>query len=240
MPRIVLIPGFTQPASLWDRVREELIEEWDVIAADIPVTPDIPTAASELVKRYGTAFYVGYSLGGRIALQLALDHPDQVEGLVLTSTSPGIRSETERAVRSDSDRALAERISQIGVPAFIEEWLAQPLFATLDADLAGSEGRATMPADLLIHQLHAYGQGTMEPLWDRLHELSMPVLLAVGGRDDRYCDIAREMLPMIGSNADAAVLDSGGHAVHLEHPFAFAVLVIEFVASTLAAADQST
>lgn len=241
MPRVVFIPGFTQTPSSWDAVRSEMIEEWDLSVADIPHGLDFVATAHALGATHGPAFYVGYSMGARLALQLALDHPELVQGLVLASGTPGIRDETERSARISSDEALARHLETIGAAQFIEEWLSQPMFATLPENESDRAERASQPVERLTHQLRSLGQGTMQPLWDRLGELEMPILLAVGGTDTKYADIAREMMRALGPNADAAVLDSGGHAVHMEHPFAFAVLVLEFVISSMrASASDST
>ncbi|MGB2757721.1 MAG: alpha/beta fold hydrolase [Acidimicrobiia bacterium] len=240
MPRVVFIPGFTQTAASWRPVVAEMIDEWDLVVADIPDGLSFVDTATALAQQHGAAFYIGYSMGARLALQLALDHPEVVQGLVLTSGTPGLADANDRAARAASDYALAERIETIGADAFIAEWLTQPMFATLPDDPEDRAARAAQPAARLAHQLRALGQGTMEPLWDRLGELNMPVLLAVGGTDEKYATVAREMMRSLGPNADAAVLDSGGHAVHVEHPFAFAILLLEFVISSMRAAGQES
>ena len=239
MPHVVFIPGFTQTASSWDAVLAEMIGEWDLVVADIPDGLDFEATAHALATTHGPAFYVGYSLGARLALQLALDHPDLVQGLVLASGTPGIRDTDERTARAEADHALAAHLETIGTEAFIEEWLSQPMFATLPRNDEDRAARAAQPVERLAHQLRALGQGTMVPLWERLGELDMPILLAVGGTDGKYADIARDMMRALGTEADAAVLDSGGHAVHMEHPFAFAVLVLEFVISSMRASAQA-
>ena len=240
MPRVVFIPGFTQTATSWDPVLAEMVDDWELIVAEIPDGLDFEQTATAIANTHGEAFYVGYSLGARLALRLALDHPELVQGLVFTSGTPGILDPAERSIRATTDDALAQRLETIGVAAFIDEWLAQPLFASLPDSPTDRTARASQPADRLGHQLRALGQGAMEPLWDRLGELQMPILLAVGGTDEKYAAIAREMMTRLGPNADAAVLDSGGHAVHMEHPFAFAILVLEFVMSSMGAEGQAS
>ena len=79
----------------------------------------------------GTGTYVGYSMGGRVSLHAALAHPDAVERLVLIGATAGIDDPDERAARREADDRLADHIEAVGVPAFIDEWLANPLFAGL-------------------------------------------------------------------------------------------------------------
>jgi 2-succinyl-6-hydroxy-2,4-cyclohexadiene-1-carboxylate synthase len=73
---------------------------------------------------------VGYSMGGRLALGLAMMAPQRFTSLVLISTRPGIDSPEERRERRAADLALADRIEAIGAVAFAEEWAAHPLIAT--------------------------------------------------------------------------------------------------------------
>ena len=164
-------------------------------------------------------------MGGRLALQLALDRPATVERLVLVSASPGIADAAERAARRDADERLAQEIERDGVDAFLERWLAQPLFASLPRDRAGvDERRAGNTVASLTHQLRVLGQGAQPSNWERLGELAVPVLLVVGERDTKYVDIAERMAGAI-PQARVEVLASAGHACHLEQPEAVAHLL---------------
>src|SRR5262249_2538161 len=148
---------------------------------------DFVATARALGDAGGRATYVGYSMGGRLCLQLALDRPDVVERLVLISATAGIASEAERAARRAEDEALAAQLARVGVDAFLEQWLRQPMFASLDPEAAGLDDRKRAnTVARLTHQLVTLGQGVQEPLWDRLGELEMPVALIAGERDERY------------------------------------------------------
>jgi 2-succinyl-6-hydroxy-2,4-cyclohexadiene-1-carboxylate synthase len=157
-------------------------------------------------------------MGGRLCLRLALDRPDLVKALVLVSASPGIADAVERAARRDADDALARDVERDGVDAFLERWLAQPLFASLPRERAGvDERRRANTVARLTHQLRALGQGAQEPLWDRLADLPMPVRIIVGSEDRKYCDIGTAMARSI-PEAVLVTIGPAGHAVHLEHP----------------------
>ena len=131
------------------------------LAVDVPDGLDFAATAAALGDVAARATYVGYSMGGRLCLQLALDRPELVERLVLVSASPGIADDAERAARRDADERLAQEIERDGVDAFLERWLAQPLFATLPRERAGHR-RATRrrtPSTRLTHQLRVLGPG---------------------------------------------------------------------------------
>jgi 2-succinyl-6-hydroxy-2,4-cyclohexadiene-1-carboxylate synthase len=174
------------------------------------------------------AAYIGYSQGGRLCLQLALDHPEVVRRLVLVSASPGIADAAERAARRESDERLAREIERDGVDAFLERWLSQPLFATLPSDRTDIEARrAANTVESLTGQLRLLGQGVQPSNWERLGELRVPVLLVVGELDAKYADIAHRMAEQI-PDARVEVVSGAGHACHLEQPERVAHLLTSF------------
>jgi 2-succinyl-6-hydroxy-2,4-cyclohexadiene-1-carboxylate synthase len=211
---LVFVHGFTQTPVSWAPVAERVDSPTRSVA--VPTGPDFVTVAHALDD--GPATYVGYSQGGRLCLQLALDQPDTVHRLVLVSASPGIADTHERAARRDADERLAQEIERDGVDTFLERWLAQPLFATLPPERAGlAERRAGNSVEYLTYQLRVLGQGAQPSNWERLGELRMPVLLIVGGLDTKYVDIAHRMADEI-SDARVEVIEGAGHACHLEQP----------------------
>jgi 2-succinyl-6-hydroxy-2,4-cyclohexadiene-1-carboxylate synthase len=226
-PPIVLVHGFTQTSNTWDHVAKRLAARHTVITVDLPghgasdeVRADVSTAADLLGWTAGRATYVGYSMGGRVSLQLAVTRPDLVDRLVLVSATAGIEDATERESRRSADDTLARSIERDGVDAFLDRWLSLPLFATLPPDSAGLAERRRNTADGLASSLRLAGTGTQEPLWERLGELAMPVLLVAGARDAKYVALAERMARRIPA-ATLEVLAHAGHAVHLEQPDEF-------------------
>jgi 2-succinyl-6-hydroxy-2,4-cyclohexadiene-1-carboxylate synthase len=221
---LVLVHGFTQTPESWAPVVEQL--DATPRSPAVGDGPDFVTVANELDA--GAATYVGYSQGGRLCLQLALDQPEVVERLVLVSASPGIADAGERAARRDADERLAREIERDGVDAFLERWLAQPLFATLPRERAGIDERKTHnTVESLTHQLRVLGQGVQPSNWERLGELHMPVLLIVGELDAKYVDLAHRMAERI-AGARVEVIAGAGHACHLEQPERVAHLLASF------------
>jgi 2-succinyl-6-hydroxy-2,4-cyclohexadiene-1-carboxylate synthase len=215
----VFVHGFTQTERSWDAVLDVPSHSG---RASLTVLPKLPRATSfvETAHELGAwpGAYVGYSQGGRLCLQLALDRPGVVDELVLVSASPGIADDAERAARRGSDEALAREIERDGVEAFLDRWLAQPLFATLPRDRAGlAERRQANTVEDLTHQLRVLGQGSQPSNWERLGELTMPVLLVVGALDTKYVDIAERMADHI-PRVQLEVVADAGHACHLEQP----------------------
>ena len=164
----------------------------------------------------GPAAWLGYSMGGRYALHVALRHPRLVEKLVLVSTTAGLEDPAERQARRDSDEALAARVETEGVEPFLRWWLAQPLFSTLPESLAQVETRLDASASGLAGSLRQAGTGTQDPLWEQLAALDMPVLVVAGELDTKYMALAERLRDAIGDNSTIAVIEGAGHACHLE------------------------
>ena len=220
---LVLVHGFTNTPSSWGPVQAFLS---DAVATDVQHDADFVATAHALDR--GGAVYVGYSQGGRLCLQLALDRPDAVRRLVLVSASPGIADPSERATRRDADERLAQEIERDGVDAFLDRWLAQPMFATLPPDRSDLDvRRAANTVEHLTHQLRVLGQGAQPSNWERLGELHMPVLLIAGGLDVKYVDIARRMAARI-ADVRVEMIPDAGHACHLEQPERVAHLLASF------------
>ncbi len=168
---------------------------------------------------------VGYSMGGRVAMRVALQAPESVWALVLESASPGIVDPHDRMARVIQDARLADRIRNEGVAAFVDYWQTLPLFAAqsrLPAMVrqALRTQRLQHTANGLANSLQGLGAGMQEPVLQRLRGLRLPVLLLAGGLDDKYCGLANEMAAVLPHNRVRIVPDAG-HAIHLEQPVAF-------------------
>ena len=161
-------------------------------------------------------------MGGRLCLHLALARPDIVERLVLVSATAASRTTTSARASRAADDALATSLERDGVDAFLERWLAQPMFATL-AD-PGLDDRRRNVAAGLASSLRLAGTGSQQPLWDRLASLTMPVLVVAGALDTKFVAIAERMADAI-PDATLAVLDNAGHTAHLERPDVFVDLL---------------
>jgi 2-succinyl-6-hydroxy-2,4-cyclohexadiene-1-carboxylate synthase len=223
------VHGFTQTHRSWATVEARLPSDWDVQGIEVPDGLDFSATAEAMGMRGGTGTWVGYSMGGRLCLQLALDRPDLVERLVLVSASPGIASAPERAQRRAADERLAQEAELVGVDVFLERWLAQRLFETLPPEAAMLDDRRKgNTVHRIAHQLRALGQGAQPSLWPRLGELTMPVLVVSGAYDRKYTEIADQMAAAIAS-ARLETVAKAGHAVHLERPVEVAELLTSWV-----------
>jgi 2-succinyl-6-hydroxy-2,4-cyclohexadiene-1-carboxylate synthase len=251
---VVLLHGFTGTHRTWDELAERLAAKHFLILPDLPghgrsgVSPSrakmgmVPTsdAVAEVmglamgVKGSGRkAALVGYSLGGRVALELACRHQELLSCLILEGASPGIRGDVEREERRAGDDSLADEIERRGIGWFVDHWQETPLFATQKelrppAFEVVRRDRLSNSARGLAMSLRGAGTGEMVPLWDHIGDLRMPVLVVVGKRDPKYAKIAEAMHRMIPGSVVAEV-DGAGHCVHVEKPEEFAEIVRRFL-----------
>lgn len=227
MRRLAFLHGFTQTHHHWHRVAHQVA---DRVGGSAIVLPDLPghglsstddrgidDTAVALASSVGPATYVGYSMGGRVALHAALLDDSPVERLVLIGATPGVADDAERAERRRLDDERAAHIEQIGVDAFLDEWLAAPMFATLPPDADGLILRRRNTAAGLAHSLRTAGTGVQRSLWDELHRITVPVLVIAGALDTKFTDIGRRMTVAL-PDATFASIDGAGHAAHSERP----------------------
>jgi 2-succinyl-6-hydroxy-2,4-cyclohexadiene-1-carboxylate synthase len=231
---LVLLHGFGGTRRAWDAVIERLPgdERRRAVALDLPGhggEADAPRpitfkgCVEHVLGRSPARFVLcGYSLGGRVALQVALAAPERVVRLVLVATTAGIADATERAERRVADRALAEELEREPFEQFIERWRTQPLFAAdpPEVDARAREDQRRNRPDALAAALRGIGTGEMEPVWGRLAELTIPVTVIVGDRDAKFRALGERM---VGELRDGKlIVVSGGHALALENPAAVA------------------
>jgi 2-succinyl-6-hydroxy-2,4-cyclohexadiene-1-carboxylate synthase len=233
--RLLLVHGFTQTCRSWRLLLPRLADAHEVISVDAPGhgrshhdEADLPTGATLLAEVGGRATYIGYSMGGRLALHVAVGHPQFVERLVLIGATAGIEDDDERARRRRSDGVLAAHLERVGVDAFLDEWIAQPLFAGLDPVAADLDDRRRNRVDGLAASLRHAGTGAQEPLWHRLGGITCPVLMMVGEHDDKFREIAERMAALL-PDASVAVVAGAGHSVHLEQPERAADIVLTWL-----------
>jgi len=237
-PRLVLVHGFTQTGRCWGPVADDLAGDHEVVRVDAPghgrsaeVLAGLRGGGRLIADQGGEATYLGYSMGGRYLIHLALANPELVRGLVLLGATAGIDDPAERAARQEADRRTAERLRQLGLLDFLREWVAQPMFAGIPESRQHLLERMENTVDGLESSLLQAGTGSQDPSWDRLHRLDMPVLVVAGERDEKFAALGRRLQASIGDNATFATVPEAGHAAHLEQPEAFLAVLRPWLAA---------
>lgn len=243
MHRFVFLHGFTQTHHHWHATAALIAQRVDATATlaflDLPghglaaadVDGGIDTIGPRLVRLAGRGTYVGYSMGGRIALAAAVTGAPEIERLVLVGTTPGIEDPDARETRARLDDERAQQVERIGVDAFLDEWLAMPMFARLPADEVGLAHRRRNSVTGLAHSLRQFGTGAQTPLWDRLSAIQVPVLVLAGELDTKFSEIGARLAAAL-PRATLAIVPGAGHAAHTERPDATVGLIADWLADT--------
>jgi 2-succinyl-6-hydroxy-2,4-cyclohexadiene-1-carboxylate synthase len=165
----------------------------------------------------------GYSMGGRLALHVALAAPERLERLTLVSATAGIEDPREASARRRADRELADDLERDGIEAFAERWAALALFASQPPEVrarAQAERLRQDPAGLAA-SLRGFGTGAMPPVWDRLTEIAVPTAVLAGALDRKFVALGQRLAGGL-ARSTLTIVPAAGHALPLEAPRAVA------------------
>lgn len=246
---LVLLHGFTGSCAEWQPFIPTLAERYRVLAVDLPghgLTQgpanwryyQIPQILDELEhllidKELYSAHWLGYSMGGRLALLIGVQRPHLVRSILLESASPGLATVAERRLRREQDETLATRIESIGVSTFVDQWEKVPLFDSqrhlpIEAREALRARRLKNSASGLANSLRGMGTGIQPLLWADLEGMSVDTLLLAGELDQKFVSINERMANRI-PRARLQIIPGAGHAIHLEQPDLFLDEVLHFL-----------
>lgn len=174
----------------------------------------------------------GYSMGGRLALYLAVKYPEHCNKIIIESSSPGLKTKAECRVRRQRDRALAQKLETENFEKFLKEWYAQPLFTTLKKDPVKFrklfKRRLKNDPLLLARSLKLMGVGVQPSLWDDISAISSPLLFIAGDLDSKFKELALEMGNLC-PQAKVCIIKNCGHNVHFEKPQEYFDTVRQFL-----------
>lgn len=246
---LLLLHGFTGRGAAWGTHAAVFARSFRTIVVDLPghgrtgIHADLARNGVErtaddlalILARLGAvpSNVIGYSLGARVALRLAVAHPETIARLVLESPSAGLASAAERSSRRRADAALAQALERNGIEAFVAGWERRPIFASHEAlppRRAARIHRLRLRNDAagLASSLRAAGQGAMEPLHGRLAAVRAPTLVIAGALDP----VGRARAEAVAAGvpgARLAILDGAGHTPHEERPLHFRRLALDFL-----------
>ena len=175
----------------------------------------------------------GYSMGGRIALNFAIQNISLLKGLIIESSTWGISEENLREERILRDEKLAEFIENNPIDKFIDYWMNIDLFNTqrrFSNEMLSQirEHKLENNKTGLANTLRCSGQGSMKPLYNYLKDIPVRTMLISGELDTRYTDINDQMVKLF-TIAEHKVIKNAGHNTHLEEPHRFIVEINNFL-----------
>ena len=243
---IFALHGFLGTGADFDILSQHLAPAYPIAAPDLPghgylgsqrdITLD--STLDSLRQEHDSSaepILLGYSLGGRIALNWALADPDRFKALILISTSPGLKDLEARAARQKQDAQWMERLSHIHISRWLNEWNAQTVFNTpmaIAPETLDKIHNRQLSADTAgwAAAMKGMGNGVLPYLGERLGKIKIPTLLITGEADTKFHAINCEMSSHI--KAKHTIIADSGHRPHLEHPNQTAAAIRVFVKET--------
>ncbi|MFO7525781.1 MAG: 2-succinyl-6-hydroxy-2,4-cyclohexadiene-1-carboxylate synthase [Ignavibacteriaceae bacterium] len=251
LPYIILLHGFTGSLEDWYQFEKYFSKDYNLVGIDL-IGHGKSDSPSEL-NYYSTAsiirqikkvkesvtgkkvYLLGYSMGGRAALNYALTLPYDLEALILESATAGIVNPSIKFERERTDRNLAEFILSNPIEKFVDDWMNKEIFRT-QKNLSETELNKIRNRKLecdrkgLAYSLLGFGAGVMDSVFDKLPEIRIPVQLICGELDSKFVDINLQMQKKI-PNSKLSIIKNSGHNVHLEETKQYADVVYSFAGS---------
>jgi 2-succinyl-6-hydroxy-2,4-cyclohexadiene-1-carboxylate synthase len=246
---IIFLHGFTGSSKDWEEITPDIDKDFYPIAIDLIGHGE--SESSKDIKDYSCASQIeqllevikkitddkiilaGYSMGGRLALSFAAKHQEMLKGLILESSSPGIKEDNLREERLKHDNKLAEFIENHSINEFVDYWMTLDLFKTqkrLSVEKLKSVREYKLKNDKigLANSLRGFGIGEMPPLFDDLKNIKINSLLITGELDEKFCKVNSSMSLAI-PNVKHHIIKNAGHNVHLEYPGEFVNVINYFL-----------
>lgn len=232
-PTLVFLHGFLGKKQDFHPMTALLQEHFRCISIDLPghgASPPSANPAQEIMTVLDAlgiekCHLVGYSMGGRLALQLADAFPPRFDSLIILSAHPGLKNANERESRFEQDLKWARLLAELPMKEFLIRWYQQPLFASLCR-------RKDIFEDLLIERSHQNPEALAKILLDLSLGKMSPIetifprsLFICGEEDLKY----QSLYDSIASFVKVDKIPGCGHVLHLEDPLACAQRIKIFI-----------
>lgn len=249
---VLFLHGFTGSIADWKFIGNKLDPNYNAILIDLlghglsssPSKSEFYSPESQVIilkkvlKVIGIekVVIIGYSMGGRLALNFAWKYPENVIALVLESTSFGLKTEEEKNLRLKADSKLAEKIESLSMEKFIDFWLNLPLFHSItkmpEHNVIELKYRKIQSNNKigLANSLRAFSTGAMEDFRITMKNLNKPILIIAGELDEKFSLDSIEANSVI-RNSVLEIVKNCGHNVHYENPTEFLKLVNKFLSN---------
>jgi 2-succinyl-6-hydroxy-2,4-cyclohexadiene-1-carboxylate synthase len=249
-PIILFLHGFMGNIYEFEEAIKLLGDNFSCLTIDLPghgktqVLSDdsypMPSTAAAIIQlldklKIDQCYLIGYSMGGRLALYLALHFPHRFMKVMLESASPGLATENARLARIKSDAQIARKLTRImnkdDFLNFLNNWYQQPIFG----DIKNHPQYKYMIASRLTNyplnlgkSLQFMGTGSQPCLWQLLMGNTIPLLLLVGEKDEKFIAINIAMAEKCHV-AKLEIIDQVGHNIHLENTLSFVQNIQNFL-----------
>ena len=245
-PLVIFIHGFMGSHSDWDSFVQKLGKKYFCISLDLPGHGKSPLTLKSfeelsftlknLIQTMGKdkCYLIGYSLGGRIALDLFNRYPDLISGMVLESCHPGLKNEEEKIKRLNHDKNLFSHISNNNEGdflKFLKNWYQLPLFG----DLSSNKNFKSLLGKRMKNDPHklktiasCFSLGNQDNFLSKICSNKKPTLYITGNQDKKYTDIGKD-LSKKSKYLDHVIIKNASHNTHFDKPLEFEGHIYNFL-----------
>jgi pimeloyl-[acyl-carrier protein] methyl ester esterase len=244
-PNLTMIHGWGAESRVWqDWATEKLSPEYTVTLIDLPgfgKSPSLPnsqTIEDDWINALIAALpekthLLGWSLGGLLAQQIALRHPEKILSLICLATTPRF-TQNDGWQRSVSPQIIGDFIQAISIE------ISSVLKKFWRLQLQGSENGRTLMKELVKH-MSSRNMPTLKPLnqgltllkdmdnRNQIKELTMPTLWLLGERDPLIPQEIRTQLQELQPNAQIKIIPGGSHIPFFSQPDETADYILKFL-----------
>jgi 2-succinyl-6-hydroxy-2,4-cyclohexadiene-1-carboxylate synthase len=209
-PALVFLHGFLGCKEDWEEMLPFFEQSYFCVALDLPGHGRTPysekiihTLREELLQLKEKPTLIGYSMGGRLALECM----DIAKALVILSGHPGLHTEQEKQERVKTDQQWSEKLLALPLETFLSQWYTQPLFHSMPRSVLERRMKQDPQAlSAIFLQLSLAHQR-------RHRAFSCPTLFLYGEYDEKY----RKLYFELSTIAAVREVQKCGHTLHFEN-----------------------
>lgn len=222
MHKVLGLPGFLGKSTDWS-IFDAITDPLPISGENRSFWPWASAFNAQVEPINEKKIIIGYSLGGRLAMHLLIDHPTQWAGAVLISAHPGLNSIRERKQRLESDKAWAERFLNDPWDQLVHDWNSNPIFGGKSFLTPRCENEFDRRS--LSLQLQNWSLGNQENLLPKIQHLKMPILYVAGEEDTKFTEIAQVFAPF----AETKIIPGASHRAPWDQPETFQTILHSFI-----------
>ena len=226
---IIFIHGFMGCSKDFEPIMDILHTQNECIAIDLPghgknyahlpkrcLFKHLTNVIKGYITNLGTnkCHLVGYSMGGRLALQIASSYPNLIDKLVLISTNPGLVCKKEKQDRMQFDKHWANKLKTCSFDTFLTEWYSQTLFAP-NKKSHFIQTKKQILRYALEDYLIRFSVAKQASFWEYLlHQKNEHIHVVLGSNDIKYIDLYKPYKDKLYIDE----ITNAYHSVHIEQP----------------------
>jgi 2-succinyl-6-hydroxy-2,4-cyclohexadiene-1-carboxylate synthase len=198
MKLIFALHGFLGNSSDWDQVLQDMPADTQIITPNLFEKSEalnidnlLPLISKKIdSKQFKKKIFIGYSLGGRIGLQILNMHPELFDHYIFVSTHPGLTHEDDKQQRLKNDLQWKQKISNEDWSSFLSQWNSQDVFKETKIENRREEN---FEKKLLVMALDEFSLGRQDNFENLIKSNQHRITWVVGIKDSKFLHLAHDL-----------------------------------------------